>query len=381
MSVEEVYEKKLLDKLSDAFITFIVKVICVFRKEWYRRNKSRVDEWRLMLYALNRSPIGIAGLILGMSFIIIGIIGPWIAPHSYDFSYILATGNYKYQLAPPGTGGAILGTDDLGRDLLSQILYGARISLVVTAMVLPVGITIGVIIGLISGYFGGAIDEVIMRLTDIFLSFPGLILALAFSSALTDRIARLISNSPALTDFLSKLFAVKPVDAVNLSLTLSIVVALWVVWWPGYARFVRGLTLQEKNNVYVEAAKALGVSPVGIMFKHILPNITGPLLVLITMDVGGVIMTEAGLSFLMGAMIKLPDWGAIVQHGAEYMVNGAWWLVAFPGLAILISVLGWNLFGDSLRDILDPRTRRSIEFKLKKKVKVAEATEIEGELK
>ncbi len=367
MSADAVYEKKILDRLSDKLVNALARLISVFRKGWVERNQSRIDEWKLMLYAFNRSPIGIIGLILGMGFIIVGIIGPWIAPHSYDFSYIIATGNYNYHLAPPGYKGALLGTDELGRDLFSQLLYGARVSLVATILVLPVGITIGIVLGLVSGYYGGKTDETIMRLTDIFLSFPGLILALAFSAALTDRIAHAIANSSSLTFLVSHLFGVRPNDAINMSLVISIVIALWVVWWPGYARVTRGMALQEKNNVYIEAARALGASSASIMFKHLLPNIIGPLLVLITLDVGGVILTEAGLSFLMGAMMKIPDWGAIVQHGSEYLVNGAWWLVMFPGLAILISVLGWNLFGDSLRDILDPKTRRSIEFKLKKK--------------
>ncbi len=353
-----------LDKLSDALIGLIAKIASKVNPKWLEKNRYKLEEWRLMLYALNRSPIGVAGLILAMGFIVIGIIGPYIAPHSYDFSYIAATGKYQeYWLAPPGRGGAILGTDDLGRDLLSQLLYGARISLVVVALVLPVGIAIGIILGLVAGYYGGAIDEVIMRITDIFLAFPGLILALALTSALTMRIAYAIANNPWLTSFVSAVFALKPSDALNIAPTLAIIIALWLVWWPGYARLVRGMTLQQKNNVFVMAAQALGMSSKDIMFKHILPNIIGPVLVFMTLDVGNVILVEAGLSFLMGGQIKIPEWGAIVQHGSQYLVNGAWWLLVFPGLAILLSVLGWNLFGDALRDILDPRTRRSIEFR------------------
>ncbi len=368
--LDEVYEKSVLDRFSDSLIYLLVAFITLFKKDWKRRNKSRIDEWRLMLYALNRSPIGLSGLVLGLLFIITGILGPMMAPHSYDYSFIVATGQYnKYYLAPPGTGGAILGTDDLGRDLFSQMLYGARVSLVATALVLPVGISIGIIIGLVSGYYGGWVDETLMRFTDIFLAFPGLILALAFSSALTDRLTMAIAYNKYLTGFISTLFGVRPNDAINVSPILSIIIALWVVWWPGYARVTRGLVLQEKNNVYVEASRALGLSTPSILFKHILPNIIGPILVLMTLDIGGVILTEAGLSFLMGAMMKIPDWGAIVQHGSTFLVQGKWWIVIFPGLAILISVLGWNLFGDSLRDILDPKTRRSIEFKIKKKVK------------
>ncbi len=365
--MSEAYQKSLLDRFADALIKAVALLMDKVKPGWSVRNKARLDEWKLMLYALNRNPIGLAGLVLGLGFVIVGIVGPIVAPHSYDFSFIMATGNFKkYYLAPPGTDGALLGTDDLGRDLLSQLLYGARISLIVTALVLPVGISIGIILGLIAGYFGGAVDETIMRITDIFLSFPMLILALALTSALTGRIAGVLASNPYIAGFMSWLFAVKPSDVLNLAPTLAIVVALWIAWWPPYARVVRGLTLQAKNNVYVEAARAMGMSARDIMFKHILPNIIGPIIVLMTLDVGNVIMVEAGLSYIMGAQIKLPDWGAIVQHGSQFLVNGAWWLVMLPGLAILISVLGWNLFGDALRDILDPRTRRSIEFRVKK---------------
>ncbi|MCD6324017.1 MAG: ABC transporter permease [Desulfurococcales archaeon] len=360
------YEKKLLDRFSDALISALVRLITAFRKDWLKKNKNRVDEWRIMLYALNRSPIGLAGLILGSLFIVTGIVGPLLAPHSYDFSFIATTQQYeKYYVAPPGTGGAILGTDDLGRDLFSELLYGARVSLMSTVLVLPVGIVVGILLGLIAGYYGGIVDEVLMRFTDIFLAFPGLILALAFSSALTGRLADGIAHNPYLTWVVSQLFAVKPNDAVNVAPILSIVMALWVVWWPAYARVARGLVLEEKDKIYVEASRALGLRTRVILLHHIFPNILGPLLVMMTLDIGGVILTEAGLSFILGAMMKIPDWGAIVQHGSEYLVQGKWWLVVFPGLAILISVLGWNLFGDSLRDILDPRTRRSIEFKAK----------------
>jgi len=355
---------RLLDRVSDKLIDALVAVIGRVRPEWVKKNAYRVKEWKLMLYALNRSPIGLAGLVLAMGFVVIGIIGPYIAPHSYDFSYIAATGEYqKYFLAPPGTGGAILGTDDLGRDLLSQLLYGARISLMSVILVLPVGIAIGVILGLIAGYFGGLVDELIMRITDVFLAFPGLILALALSAALTSRIAYVIAHNQWLASFLCAVFALKPSDVLNIAPNLAIIIALWIVWWPGYARLVRGMTLQQKSNVFVMAAESLGMSSFQIMVKHILPNIIGPLLVFMTLDVGNVILVQAGLSFLMGAQIKIPDWGAIVQHGSQYLVNGAWWLVIFPGLAIMLAVLGWNLFGDALRDILDPRTRRSIEFR------------------
>ncbi|GAB6148142.1 ABC transporter permease [Stetteria hydrogenophila] len=379
----EVYEKKLLDRLSDAFIDAFARLADRVRPGWLRRNKSRVDEWKLMAYAFNRSPPGIIGAVLVVSFIVLGIVGPYLAPFSYDLQLTFFDPNAKR--APPGTviqikdGGLsealgvkpgnytlILGADDQGRDLLSRILYGARTSLVIAVLVMAVGPWIGILLGLVAGYYGGKVDEAIMRITDIFLAFPGLILAIAFSAVLPPRISDFLDAHPGVRDFFLKLFALKPQHAGAMASLISVVVALWIVWWPGYARLVRGMTLSERENVYVEAARALGVPTRQIMLRHILPNIMSPILVYLTLDFGSVILTEAGLSFLgLGAVPPIADWGRIIYDGSNYFPKD-WWAVFYPGLAIFLVVLGFNLVGDTLRDVLDPKTRRSIEFRVKK---------------
>ncbi|ABN69456.1 binding-protein-dependent transport systems inner membrane component [Staphylothermus marinus F1] len=381
---EEVYEKKILDKIMDKIIDGYAKLMDKIRPGWYRRNKARIDEWKLMAYAFNRSPPGLIGFFLVIIFLVIAIIGPFIAPFSYDLP--LSSFDKKAYLAPPGTVITIpnnslsqffgvkpgnytllLGGDDYGRDLLSRILYGARTSLVVAILVMLVGPWIGIAIGLIAGYYGGKIDEALMRLTDIFLAFPGLILAIAFSAVLPPRIQDFLNANPTIRDFFLSLFALKPQHAGAMAYLVSVIIALWIVWWPGYARLVRGLVLSARENVYVEAARALGVPTRWILLRHIFPNILGPVLVYLTLDFGGVILTEAGLSFLgVGAVPPIADWGRIINDGSQYFPN-SWWLVFYPGLMILLTVLGFNLIGDTLRDVLDPKTRRSVEFKLKKK--------------
>ncbi len=392
-SLEEVYEKKVLDRLVDKILDGIASAVDKVKPGWRKRNESKITEWKLMFYVLNRSPTGLAGLIIIIGFIIVAILGPFLAPFSYEQQLIYC--DPHAELAPPGTiihipnnpmckalglkpGTFILllGSDDLGRDLFSRILYGARTSFIVSMLVMLVGPWIGVLLGFIAGYYGGAIDEVIMRITDIFLVFPGLILAMALSAVLPSRISSFLTHHNVIASILLALFAVKPKHLPALTYLVSVIIALWIVWWPGYARLVRGMVLSAKENTYVEAARALGLSPLAIMFKHILPNIMGPLIALLTMDIGGVILTEAALSFLgLGAVPPLADWGRIIYDGAEFFPN-AWWLVFFPGLAIFIVVLGFNMFGDTLRDMLDPRTRRSIEFKIKsrKAVKTVEKT-------
>ncbi len=380
---EEVYERKLLDRLSDALIYTIAYTIDRIRPGWLRKNESRITEWRLMFYVLNRSPAGLAGLAIIIGFVVVAIIGPYLAPFSYDQQLFLC--NFTARLAPPGTKvylpdtpgcralgltpgeyTLVLGSDDLGRDVLSRMLYGARTSFIVSLLVMAVGPWIGILLGFVAGYYGGVVDEIIMRITDIFLAFPGFILALALSAVLPYRISEFLQSNPWLADILLALFAVKPRHLPALASLVSVVIALWIVWWPGYARLVRGMVLSVKESTYVEAARALGLSPLTIMVKHILPNIMGPILVFLTMDIGGVILTEAGLSFLgLGAVPPLADWGRIIYDGSEYFPH-AWWLVFYPGLAILIVVLGFNMFGDTLRDMLDPKTRRSIEFKVKR---------------
>jgi len=387
---EYVYVKNPLDKLSDALIDAFANLVDAIRPGWKLKNKGRLEEWRLMMYTLNRSPLGILGALLVAFFILMAIFGPAVAPISYRTGLVLC--DLKARLAPPGTTITIpnkdfckrmglhpgkfeflLGSDNFGRDLWSRLLYGARTSLIVSILVVSVGASIGVLLGLISGYYGGAVDEVIMRITDMFLAFPGLILAMALSATLPYAIQSWFKSHMEVAKLLGYLFAVERVDYPALASLLSVIIALWIVWWPGYTRLVRGTVLSVRENTYVEAAKALGVSDLGIMFRHILPNMIGPVLVYITMDLGGAILTEAGLSFLgLGAVPPLADWGRIIYDGAQFFPN-AWWLVFWPGLFIFLTVFGFNLFGDALRDALDPRTRRSIEFKVKKVVAEEEA--------
>jgi len=379
----EVYEKKLLDRVVDLIIDSIAALINRIRPGWRVRNEARIEEFKLTLYAFNRSPPGLLGLSLVTLFVAIAIIGPFIAPFSYDMPLVLC--DQRAYLAPPGTvitvreGSLchqvygikpgnytlILGADDYGRDLLSRVLYGARTSFIVAVIVMLVGPLIGIMLGLIAGYRGGYIDEFIMRVTDVFIAFPGLILAIAFSAVLPDRISGVMESYPTLSSLFLTLFSLKPEHVGPLANLVSVIVALWLVWWPGYARLVRGMTLSARENVYVEAARALGVPTHWILLRHILPNISGPILVFLTLDFGSVILVEAGLSFLgLGAVPPIADWGRIVYDGAEYFPR-AWWLVFFPGLMTLLAVLGFNLVGDTLRDVFDPRTRRRLEFKVK----------------
>ncbi len=380
----EEYKKTVLDKLSDALVEGMGSFISLFKKDWKRKNRSKMEEWKLMLYALNRSPPGLIGLALVLMFVFLGIFGPSLAPWSYRF--FPTNYNLDTYLAPPGSkfqlhvvelkGDQIieytttiyypLGADHYGRDLLSLLLYGARVSFVISILVVVLGVPLGIILGLVAGYYGGKIDELVMRITDVFLAFPALILAMAFSAVLPQRLQDFISSHPIVQDFVLWLFALEPQDAGNLGKLLAVIAAMIIVWWPAYARITRGSTLTEREKLYVEAARAVGLSSRTIMFKHILPNIIGPILVYITLDFGGVILMEAGLSFLgLGATPPIADWGRIVYDGSQYFPE-KWWLVTFSGFMIMLVALGWNLLGDTMRDILDPKTRRSIEFKVKK---------------
>ncbi|MCE4603633.1 MAG: ABC transporter permease [Aeropyrum sp.] len=381
----EVYEKKLLDRLADALVDGLASLIDLFLSGWKERNRARLDELKLTLYALNRSPIGLLGVVLVLAFIIVAILGPTLAPLGYNDQLIYCVTDFdEVRLAPPGTVVVVeedaictqlgvepgtyklwLGADEYGRDLLSRILYGARTSFIVVLLVMIVGPWIGILLGLFAGYRGGFVDEVIMRIVDVFLAFPGLILAIALSAVLPSRLDPIIINNEFLLNSLLRLFALNPDDALPMVRLVVVVIALWIVWWPVYARLVRGMVLSARENTYVEAARALGIPTHSILIGHILPNILGPVLVYLTLDFGAVILVEAGLSFLgLGAVPPIADWGRIIYDGAQYFPN-AWWLVFFPGLAILLTVLGFNLLGDALRDIMDPRTRRRIEFKVK----------------
>lgn len=217
-----------------------------------------------------------------------------------------------------------LGTDQLGRDVLARIIYGAKVSIQVGVMAVGISGIIGTVIGLLSGYLGGRFDDLVMRIVDILLAFPGIILAIAVAGFL----------GPSLT---------------------NVVVALSIKSWVSYARLMRGNVLKIKHNEYIQAVEALGAGKMRILFRHLLPNAITPIIVQATMDLGGMIIAEASLSFLgLGPQPPTPSWGKMLSTGRSY-ITSAWWLAVFPGVAIFLTVMGFNLLGDALRDALDPR--------------------------
>ena len=277
----------------------------------------RKSLWQIMLRELFRSPLVVFGLVVVSLVVILAIFAPYIAP--YNPTEI----NFRAVTAPPSYA-HILGTDDMGRDIVSRIIYGSRIDLLVGFLTILGAVVIGLPIGAIAAYRGGWTDETIMRITDMFLSFPSLILAMALAAAL----------GPGLMHAME---------------------AMLITWWPWYTRLIRGQVLSVKENTYVEAAKALGANDLWIIFRHILPNCLSPVIVQGTMDIGNAILTAASLSFIgLGAQPPLPEWGAMITIGRNY-IQQYWWMATFPGLAILLTVIGFNLFGDGLRDSLDPR--------------------------
>jgi peptide/nickel transport system permease protein len=271
---------------------------------------GRVRANRLMMF----------GLVVSLLIVLAGLFAPVLAPYPEDAGS--AAHPRETLLAPSST--HVFGTDQLGRDVFSRVIYGARVSPLIAFLVLLIACVIGVPLGLAAGYFGGAIDEVIMRITDIFLAFPALLLALALASVLPPSVG-------------------------------STTLAISVTWWPWYTRLIRGQAASVAGRPYVEGARASGVSHARILLRHILPNSLTPLLVQVSLDVSAVILTVSALSFLgLGAQDPTPEWGLMVSQGQVYF-PGQWWLVTFPGAAILLTAVAFNLLGDGLRDILDPR--------------------------
>ncbi len=266
-----------------------------------------------------RQPSIVAGLLILLLFGAAALLAPVLSPADP-----LAQ-NVVEGLRPPSSE-HLLGTDKLGRDILSRMLYGARISLMVGALVVAIASSVGAALGLLAGYVGGWADELLMRVTDIFFAFPALILAMAIAGAL----------GPSLRNAL---------------------IAISAVSWPVYARLIRGQVLALKEREFVLAARALGVPERRIIARHLLPNTLAPLLVQASFDMGAAITSVAGLSFIgFGAQPPTPEWGVMISEGRNYMAT-QWWLATFPALAILLVVGGFNLLGDGLRDLLDPRLR------------------------
>ena len=255
-------------------------------------------------------------------FCLAAALGPWFVPYPED---ITGAVNLDIKLEAPSAE-HWFGTDEVGRDVFSRVVIGTQLTLQIALIIVGIANLIGVPLGLIAGYVGGVVQEVIMRVTDVFLGVPGLILAIAIVGALGPGI-------------------------VNAMLALSL------VWWPGYVRLVQAKTLSLKNENFVEAARSLGAGPLRIVFVHILPNCTSPIIVKASMDMGMAILGAAALGFLgLGAQPPEPEWGAMISDGRKYMPDW-WWYSLYPGLAIFITVLGFNLLGDGLRDVLDPSHR------------------------
>jgi peptide/nickel transport system permease protein len=250
------------------------------------------------------------------------LVAPLISPHSPTDTDTIS------KLQGP-TASHWLGTDNYGRDILSRILYGARISIWTGLIGVGISFVIGVPLGAIAAFYGGKIGDFIMRCMDVLLAFPSLILAMAIAASL----------GPGLT---------------------SAMIAVGIVGIPEFARLMYGQTITLKEKEFVEASKAIGVKDTTILFRHIFPNALGPILVHATLSMGFAILVASSLSFLgLGIQPPTPEWGAMISEGREYIITGQWWLVTFPGLAIATSILGFNLLGDGLRDVLDPRLRSS----------------------
>lgn len=278
-----------------------------------------MEKFSVILYRFKKNPLTIVGTATVLMLVLTAVFAPYIAP--YDPTQINPPERLK---APSIT--HICGTDADGRDVFSRIIYGSRISIKIGISVVLTAAIFGSIVGLISGYFGGKIDNIIMRVTDVFFSIPYLVLAMAIAAAL----------GPSL---------------INTMISLSI------VWWPIYTRITRAQALQIRAWTFVEVSKGLGAKPLWIIRKHILPNSLSPVIVQASLDFGNAIMYAAALSFIgLGAQPPTPEWGAMISVGRNFL-RDSWWFPTFPGVAIFITVMGFNLLGDGLRDILDPKLR------------------------
>ncbi len=280
--------------------------------------KFKESSLYLPLYRFFQNRLSVVGAIIIIVVVLISIFAPYLAPYPEDAGGAI---HFSDTFQPPSRK-HLLGTDDVGRDVLSRILIGSRISLLLGVVVLTIAVLIGIPLGLIAGYFGGLTEKIIMRTTDIFLSIPPLVLALAVSAAFEPN----LRNS---------------------------MIAIAFSWWPWYTRLAYGETLSIKEEDFIEVAESLGASKWYIIFREILPNMTSTLVVKISLDFGYAILTGAALGFLgLGAQPPTPEWGTMVSLGREYLPN-VWWISTFSGLAIFITVLGFNLLGDGLRDFFD----------------------------
>lgn len=284
---------------------------------------SRREAWHRGMYRFRASKLSVVGLVIVVALLVMAAAGPLFVPYP---EHVTGSVDLAAKFRPPSRE-HWFGTNEVGQDVFSLTVAGARISLFVGLLVVVLGTLIGTVLGAIAGYLGGWVDDIIMRITDLFLTLPGLILAMAIAAALGPGI-------------------------VNAMLAISL------AWWPGYCRLVRGEVVVRKGEMYVTAARAVGASSMRIVFRHILPNIVSPLTVKMSLDMGFAILTAASLGFVgIGVKPPTPEWGALLSTARSYMPD-FWWTAIFPGSAIFLAVFGFNLLGDGLRDVLDPRARR-----------------------
>ncbi|HVO87421.1 MAG TPA: ABC transporter permease [Casimicrobiaceae bacterium] len=290
-----------------------------------------------LAYDFVHAPVAVGAAAVLLVCLIAATFAPWLAPHD---PFDLRTLDLADALLPPswlegGRAAYLLGTDDQGRDVLSAIMFGARISLLVGIASVVLASVTGVALGLIAGYAGGKLDAAIMRVADVQLSFPAILIAL-----LIDGVARVML----------------PRDAHDAIAFGVLIFAIAASNWVQYARTVRGSTMVEKNREYVQAARVIGIAPAAIMRRHLLPNVIGPVLVLATINIATAIVTEATLSFLgVGVPPTRPSLGTLIRVGNDFLFSGEWWITIFPGAALVVMVLAVNLLGDWLRDVLNPR--------------------------
>ena len=281
------------------------------------RLQARLGRSYRVLRALSGNPLAVVGAAIVLVLIVMALFAPWIATHS-------ATGqNLSMRLMPPSAENW-MGTDELGRDIWSRVVFGAQITLVIVLLVAVLAAPAGLVIGAVAGYFGGWLDRLLMGITDIFLSMPKLILALAFVAALGPGIQNAI-------------------------------IAIAIATWPGYARIARAETLTIRNSEYIAAVELQGASALRVIVRHILPLCTSSMIIRVTLDMAGIILTAAGLGFIgLGAQPPLPEWGAMISRGRSFILD-QWWVATMPGFAIVIVSLGFCFLGDGLRDVLDPK--------------------------
>jgi peptide/nickel transport system permease protein len=286
--------------------------------------KPRLKSFRESLYLLTRNKLSLIALIILILLILSAVFAPVIIPYPEDLEDATHT---SIKLSPPSAE-HLMGTDELGRDIFSRVVYGGRVSLTAALAAVGLSLIIGIPLGAIAGSFGGWVDNLIMRITDVFLSFPPMLLAIAM------------------------------VVVMGTGLN-NAVLAIALSWWPWYTRLIRGQAISVKERKFVQAAETIGTNRLKIIFKHIIPNCISPVIVQASMDIGGVILTVASLSFLgLGAQLPTPEWGLMISTGRRFFPD-SWWYCIFPGLAIFITVLCFNLLGDAIREILDPKTRKN----------------------